>query len=129
MTDKDEFSPVTLIEERALEDGLRARATGIYDDLSTDELLRRQCILHESGGTLPAAHEPHPYDTRLKATGDGWQDVICPQCEGQHTLPGPDGDGLDCPLCEGEGVCPINEAQTFLDAVDDAGAEWEQRQP
>lgn len=125
----DDFSPVTLIEERVLEDGLCSWGTGIYDHLSMDELRRRQRIVHDSGGQLPAAHEPHPYDARLKATGDSWQQVICPQCEGQHTLPGPDGDGLDCPLCEGEGVVPINDAQAFLAAVDDAGAEWEQRQP
>lgn len=129
MTDREEFSPLVGIEERSIEDGLRSWGTGVYEHLSSDELYRRQGIVHAAGNTLPAAHSPHPYDARIKATGDSWQTVICPQCDGQHMLPGPDGDPEDCPLCRGLGVCHINEAQIFLDAVDNAAADADKHAP
>lgn len=111
----EDLSLVASIETREIEAGLRARATGVYDHLSMDELYRRQRILWDCDGELPAEGS-HPYDARLYHAG-AWQDVVCPQCDGRHVLPGSDGSPQDCPLCNGHGVCHINEAQAFLDAA------------
>lgn len=83
------------------------------------------------GKLVKQATNVHPDDDRLlKAPDDYVQGdyAVCPACCGGGRVPGPDGEGT-CPLCLGGGVATLEEAQDYMDKLDEAMADWDEHRP